>query len=217
MRVETMAAVDWWAQPRAANAAEWISAYKNSLHARHRNVIADVVKRYDASSLLEVGCHCGPNLIRLAQDIPTLTDLFGIDASQQAIDAGSSWADEAGLSGRVQMRVGRFPEGTAAMPTGCADIVLSCYTLAYLSPADLDPALFEIGRLARRVVILAEPLATGATKALTRTAQGYQEYAHAYGSALKWIGSFRGMTLRMVDIAPPVDFLNAVLVLERTS
>lgn len=214
MHTETVAAVDWWAEHRS-DPSDWISGYKNSLHARHRDAIIEVVRRYDVASVLEVGCHCGPNLIRLAQDVPTLTDLFGIDANKQAIDAGNEWAAESGLSDRVRMKVGRFPADTVNMPDHCADVVLSCYALAYLSPTDLDAALFELGRLARKVVILAEPVSNGAATALSRTVQGYMEYAHAYGKALKWIGSMRGMQLRILDIAPPVDYLNAILILER--
>ncbi len=216
MQVATVAAVDWWGATRA-DATAWIDDYKNSLHERHRDAIAEIVKRYDVTSVLEAGCHCGPNLIRLAQDIPTLTDLFGVDASAQAIEAGTAWAHEAGLGDRVHMQVGRFPEATSHMPNQCADIVLSCYTLAYLSPEDLDAALYELGRLAKKAVILAEPVTSGEPVQLSRTARGYQEWAHAYGKSLKWIGTMRGMTLRMLDIVPPVDRLNAVLVLERAS
>ena len=87
--------------------------------------------------------------------------------------------------------------------------------LSYLSPEDLDASLFELGRLAKKVVILAEPVSKTEPTMLSRTAGGYQEWAHAYGKSLKWIGSMRGMTLRKLDINPPVDHLNAILVLER--
>lgn len=213
MQTLTVETANWWAASRP-DVATWIDNYKNSLHARHRNGIAEIVTHYQPASLLEVGCHCGPNLIRLAQDVPGIVDLFGIDASPQAIEAGNAWASEAGLSGRVSMSVGRFPQDTEHMPSGCVDLVLSCYTLAYLAPGDLDAALFELGRLARRAVVLAEPMTTGDPD-LMQTPKGYREWAHNYGRALKWIGSFRGMTLRMTDVQPPVDRLNAILVLER--
>ncbi len=216
MQIGTRSAVEWWAAPRTDTfQAGWIDDYKNSLHRAHRSAIVEIIRRYDVQSVLEVGCHCGPNLIRLAQDVPTLTELFGVDANAQAIAAGQSWATEAGLDGRVQMSVGQFPDCTAKMADGCADVVLTCYALAYLSPEDLDATLFELGRLAKKVVILAEPVSPGAPTPLSRTATGYQEWAHAYGKSLKWIGSLRGMTLRMLDINPPVDHLNAILVLER--
>ncbi len=215
MQTATVAAVDWWAAQRGANVSVWIGDYQKSLHRAHRTAIVEIVRRYDVASVLEVGCHCGPNLIRLAQDVPTLTDLFGIDASAQAVQAGQEWANESGLGDRVQMREGRFPAATASMADGCADVVLSCYSLAYLSPEDLDAALFEIGRLAKKVVILAEPVSPGEPTSLSRTANGYQEWAHAYGRALKWIGSLRGMTLRTLTMNPPIDNLNAILVLER--
>lgn len=216
MHAETVAAVDWWAHQRDdEHAADWCDSYKSSLHAAHRNIIADLVSRCEPTSLIEVGCHCGPNLIRLAQDVPSLTDVFGIDASAQAVAAGQAWAAESGLSGRVHMREGRFPAATAGMATGCADVVLSCYALAYLAPADLDAALYEIGRLAARVVILAEPLSPNGSVVLQRTARGYQEHAHAYVSSLKWISTLSDMKGRVIDVVPPVDRLNAVIVLER--
>lgn len=214
MQTATLDAVNWWADQRA-DPSSWIDAYKNSLHQRQRTAISEIVKRYDVSTVFEVGCHCGPNLIRLAQDIPTLTEIFGIDASPQAIQAGTAWAKEAGLDSRVSMSVGRFPEDTAHLASGYADVVISCYTLAYFCPEDLDPALYEIGRLAKRVVILAEPMTSGDAVAVSKTARGYQEYAHSYGKSLKWISSLRGMRLRMLDIDPPIDYLNGVLILER--
>jgi ubiquinone/menaquinone biosynthesis C-methylase UbiE len=212
--VATAAAVDWWAQARQ-DAGAWVDTYKNSLHQPHRTAIARIMQHYQPASLIEVGCHCGPNLIRLAQDVPSLTDLFGIDANAQAIDAGQAWAAEAGLAGRVQMRQGRFPADTSSMGDRCADVVLSCYALAYLAPEDLDAALYEMGRLAAKVVILAEPLSPTTPVALHRAATGYQEWAHAYGRALKWIGTFAGTQVRVVDVEPPVDRLNAIVVLER--
>lgn len=215
MQAATAAAIDWWAERRGSDVGTWIDAYKNSLHERQRTAIAAIVERYQPASLFEVGCHCGPNLVRLAQDVPSLADVFGIDASAQAIEAGQAWVKEAGLDTRVRMQVGRFPDDTAAMPDRCAEVVLSCYALAYFSPADLDAALYEVGRLASRVVILAEPVSPMKSTQVSRTVHGYQEYAHAYGNALKWISSMRGMTLRMLDIDPPIDYLNAVLVLER--
>lgn len=216
MQTNTQRAVNWWSAPRVSWVSDgWLDGYKNSLHQPHRSAIVEIVRRYDVRSILEAGCHCGPNLIRLAQDVPTLTDLFGVDANAQAIEAGQAWAGQAGLDGRVQMRAGQFPDCTANMADGCADVVLSCYALSYLSPEDLDASLFELGRLAKKVVILAEPVSSGEPVLLSRTAIGYQEWAHAYGKSLKWIGSMRGMTLRKMDIDPPVDHLNAILVLER--
>jgi ubiquinone/menaquinone biosynthesis C-methylase UbiE len=214
MHLQSEAAADWWARTRPDGSA-WVENYKDSLYARHRQPIVDIVQHYAPKTLIEVGCHCGPNLIRLAQDVPSLTDVLGIDASPQAIEAGRQWVKGSGLDGRVELCVGRFPENTGGMATGCAEVVLSCYTLAYVAPGDVDYALYELGRLASKAVILAEPMTTGESVQSHRGSSGYTEWVHNYARSLKWIGSIAGMRVRMVDVTPPVDRLNAILVLER--
>ena len=209
MHAQTVDAANWWAADRA-NSKSWIENYQKSLKTRHRNVIAAIVNDLKPKTLLEIGCHCGPNLIRLAQELPAV-QLVGMDANAQAIDAGKAWAASLGLGNRIQLHTARFPEGTDRLETGVVDVVLSCYTLAYVSPADLDAALYEVGRLAKRAVILAEPMGTG----MHGTPGGYQEWAHVYDP--QWIGSWQGMTWTSHDVSPPVDRLNAVRVGVRNS
>jgi hypothetical protein len=192
-----------------------IQNYQRSLGGRQRLAISRIVRELRAETVFEVGCHCGPNLIRLALDHPGLT-AHGIDASVEAVQAGRSWVADQGLAGRVQLTAQRFPEGTQATPTGFADVVISCYTLAYIAPADLDAALYEMGRLAGRALILAEPMPVdGVRPAPIHQMSGYSEWAHDYQGALEWVGSLRGVTTRIVPMHPPVDRLNAILVVER--
>lgn len=215
MHTETIEAADWWARPRGATAANWIANYQRSLQARHRDVISGLVQGLDATTLLEVGCHCGPNLMRLAQDCPALR-LIGVDINEEAVSAGRQWMATAGLSSRVQLNVGRFPAVTSGIADGTFDVVLSCYALAYVAPVDLEAALCEMGRLATRAVILAEPMGLTATPVTSsRSLSGYTEWAHRYYEAFKWVSVLQGVTIRIVPIDPPVDKLNAVLVAQR--
>jgi ubiquinone/menaquinone biosynthesis C-methylase UbiE len=212
MHTETIEATDWWARPRGATAANWIANYQRSLQARHRDVIVSLVQSLGAETLLEVGCHCGPNLMRLATEMPTLR-MIGIDANDEAVQAGRGWMASKGCASRVQLNTGRFPAATSGIADGSFDIVLSCYALAYVAPADLEAALYEMGRLATMAIILAEPQTDAApTLNSARSLSGYTEWAHRYREALKWIGSLHGATVRTVPIEPPVDKLNAVLV-----
>lgn len=217
MHAASVAATNWWALNRP-DADEWIGKYKTSLHAAHRNVIADIVTALQPETLIEVGCHCGPNLIRLAQDVPSLTELFGLDVNAQAVAGGNQWASACGLSERVKMQVGRITEDTQGLTGGCADVVLTCYALAYLSAPDVDAALYEMGRLAARAVVIAEPMngeGAEAVPAYTKVMAGYQEWAHDYLTRSRWINTLCGWTSRIVPVMPRVDHLNAVLVLER--
>jgi ubiquinone/menaquinone biosynthesis C-methylase UbiE len=215
MHAATVDAANWWARPRTNDGASWIDNYKRSLGSRHRSVIAAIVGDLAATSVLEVGCHCGPNLIRLATEHPQIEQLTGVDVNAQAIAAGTSWAAERGLSERIQLVTGAIPAASQMLPDRCVDIVLSCYALAYIAPADRDAVLWEIGRLARRAVILAEPMTDQPGAVLKSTLDGYSEWAHNYQAASRWIGTWRGMTMRTVSVDPPVDQLRTVLVATR--
>jgi predicted O-methyltransferase YrrM len=208
----TREAADWWARPRGGHAQDWIANYQRSLTTRHRTAISQIVGELQPRTLLEVGCHCGPNLIRLATDHPGLK-LLGIDANAEAVTAGQQWVARSGFVDRVELRVARFPDETVALPSDCADVVLSCYAAgAYTAPADLHVALYELGRLARHAVILAEPHGAGETR---HTLNGYQEWHHNYQDAIKWAATLRGRSVRVVPVDPPVDALRAILVLAR--
>lgn len=207
MDAATLTATEWWAATREDKSQAWIANYQQSLQTRHRDQIAAIVAELQPSMLMEVGCHCGPNLVRLTSALPDLWCL-GIDPSQDAIAAGQQWMGALGVSDRVELRVGAIPSALMAMPSGAVDVVLSCYTLAYIAPADLDAVLYELGRIARRAVILAEPM----QGAPIRFRGGYQEWAHDYHAASRWIGSWHGMTVRRSAVEPPVDRLNAILV-----
>lgn len=208
MRAETIAAAQFWAQSRGPETDAWIRQYQKSTSTRHRGIIAGMVKTLQPATLLEIGCHCGPNLIRLGHEVPALK-MIGIDVNAEAVAAGQRWAESQGLADRVQFHVGRVPEATSETEDACADVVLSCYTLAYIAPADLDAVLWEVGRIAAKAVILAEPTGGYAKCAVEG---GYSEWGHDYRERAKWIGTLRDMTWSTLPVTPKVDELSAVLV-----
>lgn len=208
MHAATVEAAAWWQRPRET---AWITNYQRSLQARHRTQIVETIRGLgDVKTVLEVGCHCGPNLVRLAREFPAIELLSGVDVNADAIHAGQRWASELGLGSRIELAVGRIPDATDHLPSGCADVVLSCYALAYIAPADVDAVLFEMGRLAKRAIVLAEPMAE--TGSGTRALTGYHEWAHNYRDASRWINTWRGTTITTQTIDPPVDRLNGILV-----
>jgi predicted O-methyltransferase YrrM len=212
---DSLAAADWWARPRDGQGGVWITNYQKSLGVRHREAITAIVAELQVTSVLEIGCHCGPNLVKLAEANPQL-QAAGIDVNADAIAAGQAWVAQRGLDTRVELAVRRFPEGTSTVATGIVDVVLSCYSLAYVAFDDLDAALYEMGRLARRAVIIAEPMVLGDQMGSGRQElSGYREWTHNYERALRWIGSLADMTTRVVMVDPPVDRLNAILVATR--
>lgn len=217
MHTHTQEAAEWWARPRGQENVNWITNYQRSLKNRHRNVIVETVLSLgDVRSVLEVGSHCGPNLIRLAQDCPRIEQLSGFDVNADAITAGRRWVKSLGLDERIELSEGRIPEKTQILPDGCVDVVLSCYALAYIAPEDLDAVLYEMGRLAQRAVVIAEPMSASGSEP-RRTMGGYTEWAHNYQAASRWIGTLHGCETSTRTVDPPVDRLERVFVAARGS
>lgn len=216
MHTQTIEAANWWARPRGPQAREWVATYQQSLQARHRTLLVELIRGLAPESVLEVGCHCGPNLIRLCETFPNLIG-SGVDANAEAIDAGRQWAFSRGLDARTEFQCGRIPEATQMLPDRAVDVVVSCYALAYVAPADLDAVLYEVGRLARHAVVLLEPMRVGPQPTDTRSLSGYTEWAHDYQASIQWVGTLRGVTTALTPIQPPVDRLNAALVIRRCS
>lgn len=205
----TAEAATWWARDRGGENTTWITNYQQSLGSRHRGVIVDLVKELQAETLLEVGCHCGPNLIRLARECPTL-EMLGIDVNQDAVTAGNRWANHSGYADRITINKGAIPGSLYKLPTDCVDVALSCYALAYIDPSDIDATLYEMGRISKRAMILVEPSAPQGKA--RRTITGYQEWAHDYLSRTSWIGTLSQRTTTTVPIDPPVDALDCAVV-----
>jgi predicted O-methyltransferase YrrM len=214
MHAQTVEAANWWAKSRGRDNASWIANYQNSLKGRQRTAIVEIVKGLSGvTSVLEVGCHCGPNLIRLAQELPGIEQLTGVEINADAVKAGQRWVEHEGLQDRVSIVEGRVPDKTDILPSECVDVVLSCYALAYIAPTDLDAVLYDVGRLAKRAVILAEPMPGSTPRAASLT--DYQEWVHDYQAASKWIPTWRGMTQTIVPVTPPIDRLQGILVAVR--
>jgi ubiquinone/menaquinone biosynthesis C-methylase UbiE len=214
MHARTQEAAQWWARPRGTQNAEWVQTYQKSLTHRHRDVIVRLVQGIPGiSTVLEVGSHCGPNLIRLAQAMPHLEQLSGVDVNAEAVAGGQRWVQQLGLQDRIEFAVGQVPQATERLPDGCVDVVLSCYALAYIAPQDLDAVLYEMGRIAKKALVLAEPMPGGQPRPPQMT--DYQEWQHDYQGAAKWLATWRGCAMQLTPVSPPVDRLHSVLVAVR--
>ena len=216
MQAQTLEAVEWWQRPREASYG-WIPNYKNSIGTKHRLVISKLVGQLHPQSVLEVGSHCGPNLIRLAIDHPQIAELSGIDVNEEAVSAGRDWIAAQGLSSRIRLTQGQMADALSAMPDRSVDVILSCYASVYIAPFDVDAVLYDMGRVARKGIVLAEPMTSNQrAQAFTQT-NGYQEWAHNFEHLSRFIGTWRDLTLKIAMLDKPVDHLERVLVAVRGS
>lgn len=209
VHTDTVEMSAWWGRDRGPETSAWISRYQQSLTNRHRQVITQVMTELQPETLLEVGCHCGPNLICLARALPTC-HMHGIDISPDAIQAGRTWCAVEQCADRVQLFEGRIPERIEQLPSKAYDVVLSSYALACIGPHDIDTVLYELGRLATRAIVLAEP---NPALYIAPATTGYREWRHDYRARQRWIGTLGGWTLDARPIDPPVDALTEVLTL----
>lgn len=188
--MNTAGAQAFWSEHPAD--AGWVAHYRNSEHAPHRRwVVAALREAQPWGSVFEVGCHCGPMLSVIQREWPGAV-VSGCDINREAV------SDARARFPRVV--AGAFPAVTARWPDRSVDVVLSCYTFAYFDPLDIEAALKEAGRLAKRAVVLAEPIAwdVGDIGVIDREAFG--EWRHAYLDLLMGIPEFQGWTAHCVEV-----------------
>lgn len=168
----------FWSTRSKADAA----AYWETRGAVYRCLLASMLHKLPPfQSLLEIGSHSGPNLWAIRQQFPA-AHLIGLEPSEvcakfgqvaavrEAMDrmtpaqrtAFESQSEAKGevLSVGVDFMVGSAPDGLAVFRE--IDVVVSCYTLAYLSPAELHATLSRVVDLARVGILLVEPMPTAA-------------------------------------------------------
>lgn len=170
----------------------WVAHYRNDGSAPHRAWVIEALREAQPwQTVFEVGCHCGPMLTRIQQAFPE-AKVAGCDVSAQAVRD----ARQRGLS--VLYRP--FPAATTHWPDRSVDVVLSVYTFAYFDPLDVEVALMEAGRIARRGVILAEPVAwdLGQVDAIDRG--GFSEWKHPYLALLTRCPVFHGWTAHCREV-----------------
>ena len=133
---------------------DWVSGYIESTTHPHRTLILETVSKYAPfESVLEVGCHCGPNLYLLAKQYPSLT-AQGLDINPAAVKQGNEWLAREGLS-RVELMVGRADD-LSRFPDQSFDLLLTDAVLIYIGPDKIFTTVMELLRVTRRALVLVE-------------------------------------------------------------
>jgi hypothetical protein len=219
----------FWTADRGPGTARWIQEYATSRDRPHRGPIVravqQLVTQMGCESVLEVGCHCGPNLHGIAQACPTLT-CVGVDINRVAVDAGkqavgcrcgATLMPTTVCANRMHVYHAAFPTQTSHLATGCFDIVLTSYLLAYIGPRELPDALYELGRLARVAVVIAEPMVLSTPQADdTIERPGYVEWRHDYRAQLPWVQTLARRHAEIEPLPRAMGRLNGLLIAVRT-
>ncbi len=164
-----LATAKWQIQDRSR--PDWIEHYQQSRNLPSRDAVLGVLETLEPfHSLLELGCHAGPMLDRVRERFPSVA-LFGVEANAKAAAACP-----------FQCRNMDLMEYLPTQPRNAADIILTHYTLAYISLRDLPGVLAQCVRIAGKAIVLAEP--TGPE----RLVYDYPEWRHDYPGLLRSLG-----------------------------
>ncbi len=120
---------------------------------RKTNLIHDVFLKHSPTSLLEIGCNCGPNLFILGKMFPD-AKLTGIDISPLAVEQGNKWLQEEGVT-NARLMCGKA-ENLLQFDAGSFDIVFSWATLLYPQPSAIKEILGNMLRAARHAMVVIE-------------------------------------------------------------
>ncbi len=145
---------DWGDTRHRGESDEWVLGYWDSKNHSHRPFLLErIAAFYPFTSLLEIGCNCGPNLYLLARKFPNV-EIAGIDINPEAIEKGRQLFASEGIS-NVRLSVGKA-DRLEQFPDKSFDIVLTDAVLIYVGPDKIKKVIQEMLRVARRALILLE-------------------------------------------------------------
>jgi ubiquinone/menaquinone biosynthesis C-methylase UbiE len=132
----------------------WVKSYWNSRDHTHRPFLIERISNFSPiSSILEVGCNCGPNLYLLAKKFPN-AKIRGIDINPIAVQKGNEWLANEGIF-NVNLLVGKA-DGLGRFPDRSFDVVFTDAVLIYIGPDKIKETVKGMIRVTQKVLILVE-------------------------------------------------------------
>lgn len=145
---------DWNDTQHLSEPDEWVMGYWSSREHTHRQfLIEEISASPGISSILEIGCNCGPNLHLLAKKFPA-ADIVGIDINSRAVQKGSELFASAGIS-NVKLYVGKADE-LEQFSDGSFDVVFTDALLIYIGRDKIKKVIQNMVRIANRALVLME-------------------------------------------------------------
>ena len=167
----------------------WVGRYWDDYRSPRRDMLVEAVRATFGApaSVLDVGCNAGPNLRRVHEEFPACA-LAGFDVNVEAIEYARSRFAETGTA--ADLWVGTFDDELSRLGSDGFDLVISSFALAYVPPRDMPRILGHCVRIARRGLVLAEPLPFDA-KRPEGVLSGTPDWRHDYSRLLADLGVAR--------------------------
>lgn len=132
---------------------DWVRGYWDSRDHSHRSFLLNRICRFSPSSILEIGCNCGPNLYLLAKKSPS-KEIVGIDINPLAVQKGNEWLMQEGIS-NVKLLVGKADD-LRQFQDKSFDVVFTDAVLIYVGPDKIKKVMGEMLRVARKAMVFLE-------------------------------------------------------------
>lgn len=126
----------------------WVQDYVASVAHPHRARIIELLKRFEWSYLLEVGCCTGPNLALIREHFPDKA-LFGIEPNEDAVKTAKEV-----LPTNITVTEGTYNKIPYA--ENYFDVVLADATLMYASPDEIGHVMDELARVAAKAIVIVD-------------------------------------------------------------
>jgi ubiquinone/menaquinone biosynthesis C-methylase UbiE len=139
----------FWINQAAHSATDRVSVR----YSERATLIEAICASYPFSTILEVGCAYGQNLLLLGKLFPGAA-ITAVDKSQSHAEAASKFARELGMQNVTVLAADA--EDLSLFPNRAFDIVFTSATLLYLRADKIDRAVSELLRVCRRKLILLE-------------------------------------------------------------
>jgi SAM-dependent methyltransferase len=143
-----------WGNTHRSQSEEWVLDYWDSRDHSHRAFLLEKIAGFSPiSSVLEIGCNCGPNLYLIARRFPE-SRIRGIDINPAAIQKGRELFAGAGIT-NVSLSVNKANE-LGQFPDKSFDVVFTDAVLIYIGRDKIRKVIAEMVRVARKGLVLLE-------------------------------------------------------------
>lgn len=132
---------------------DWVRGYWDSRNHSHRRFLMERIFKFFPSSILEIGCNCGPNLYILAKKFPD-AEIRGIDINSMAVQKGNEWFTQEDIS-NVKLLIGKADD-LRRFRDKSFDVVFTDAVLIYIGPDKIKKVIEEMLRVARKALIFLE-------------------------------------------------------------
>lgn len=196
----TRTAQEFWSQPRTDEG--WESLWDKTEQTHRQMILQQFHLLKHFKSITEIGAQVGTNIRLLRRAFPWAT-ITGIELNPSAVAfARKKFADDP----MVEFITGSLTDPTPLPPT---DVILTCYSLAYVAGEDILIALKRLIAATRVGLVIAEPH----RPYISQLVPGlhFPEWMHPIDALMtsELAGKRGKLIVRNVD--PPVDRLNMIV------